>query len=67
MFTTAPTWRILQKCWIKIFLLKGSLQPLYTKAVFLYSPVRGVRNLENSQAMPYIPTQGFILNISLRG
>ncbi|EPI0148233.1 TPA: hypothetical protein ACFKY6_08565 [Neisseria gonorrhoeae] len=33
----------------------------------LYSPVRGVRNLENSQAMPYIPTQGFILNISLRG
>ncbi|MEF1833003.1 hypothetical protein QWW93_05870, partial [Neisseria gonorrhoeae] len=49
------------------FLLKGSLQPLYTKAVFLYSPVRGVRNLENSQAMPYIPTQGFILNISLRG
>nr|DAQ46996.1 MAG TPA: hypothetical protein [Caudoviricetes sp.] len=23
MFTTAPTWRILQKCWIKIFLFKN--------------------------------------------
>nr|DAP79390.1 MAG TPA: hypothetical protein [Caudoviricetes sp.]DAS78636.1 MAG TPA: hypothetical protein [Caudoviricetes sp.] len=26
-----------------------------------------IQNLENSLAMPYIPTQGFIFNISLRG